>query len=88
LLFDEGGDRGMVIDYREAWRAAAALQVLADAGIAAVYTPDKQVSVSEDPTATQWLVHRVEVPEMNAARAQAVLEAHGLQPLSDETLGG
>ena len=64
----------MVIDYREAWRAADAQRILARAGVAALYTPDKLVSVSPDPTATLWVFHRLEVQPGDGDRARAILD--------------
>jgi hypothetical protein len=68
----------MVIDYREGARALAAQRALADAGIAAQYTPDKLVPVSPDPVATHWVIHRLEVAADDCARARAILDEFGL----------
>jgi hypothetical protein len=70
----------VVIDYRDARLAVAAQRVLAGAGIAVVYTPEALVAVSNDPTATQWVVHRVAVPAVSDVPATAVLNEYGLLP--------
>ena len=67
----------MVIDYRAAWLADAAVRTLGEAGIAAT-SARVRVAVSDDPSATQWIVHRVTVPEPDAGRARATLREHGL----------
>lgn len=74
----------MVIDYRESRLAVAAHRVLSRAGIAAVYTPEKLVTVSKDPNATLLLVHRVTVPATDVARAAAILDEHGMFPPSTD----
>jgi len=76
----------VVIDYREAPRAIAAQKLLAGAGIVAVYTQDKWVAVSDDPTMTMWLVQRLQIPVTDASRALAMLQQYGLWdgPLGSE----
>ncbi|MBN9118484.1 MAG: hypothetical protein J0I06_04880 [Planctomycetes bacterium] len=56
------------------------MRILTGVGIEAVYVPEKLISVSDDPLATQWIVHRVTVPGSDDARAAAVLGEYGLLP--------
>ncbi len=69
----------MVVDYREAKDAITAQKLLAEAGIVAVYIPDKVVAVSDDPSLTRWLVQRLQVRKSDAARAAVILKQYGLQ---------
>ncbi len=69
----------MVLDYQTALRAIQAQLVLHEAGIAAIYIPDKLVTVSADPMATQWFVHRLEMPDAVADRALALLDEYSLR---------
>jgi hypothetical protein len=73
-----GGGQVVVIDYREARDAIAAQKLLARAGIIAVYIPDKFIAVSEDPAMTRLVVQRLEVPQVAASRATALLKEHYL----------
>jgi hypothetical protein len=68
----------VVLDYGDVRMACAAQRVLDAAGIPAVYILEKLVAVSDDPTATLLLVHRVTVAPADAQRAAAVLDEHGL----------
>jgi hypothetical protein len=70
----------MVIDYRDVCQAVRTRQALEEAGVAVHYTPNKLISVSLDPAATQWIVHRLEVPAAESTRARAILDESNLWP--------
>jgi hypothetical protein len=73
----------MVIDYRDAWQALRARQVLEGAGLAVRCTPNALLCLSAEPTITHRLVYRLEVPAGASATARALLEGSDLWPPPD-----
>jgi hypothetical protein len=65
------------------------MDMLAEAGIVAVLTPYKLLERGDAaPGATAFLVHRVEVPEADAARAAVILLGCGLLVRESELTRG
>ena len=67
----------MIFDYTEPDQGIRAQKALVAAGVAAVLTPYKLLTRGGDE-ATVLVVHRVEVPGADCARARIVLHECGL----------
>jgi hypothetical protein len=70
----------MVIDFAQGSQAVQALRVLSEAGVAAVYTPDKLTGRSANPLDTHLITHRIEVPDADRLQALVILRDCGLHP--------
>jgi hypothetical protein len=73
----------MVINYRDIWQGLRARKVLAAAGIAVRYTPNRLLCVPTDLSANPWLVHRLEVSARGSRVARALLSEYDLLPPPD-----
>lgn len=70
----------MILEYTDSTRAILADGMLKGKGIRSVFCPNQVVDVSRLATVPSGIVHRIEISDQDAARAQDVLAVISLLP--------